>query len=254
MSYRKIGLLLSALAITGAIGTASAAPVPRDPALSHLLLTASDSDEIALGAALLKQFDADRGVEPTPQSRRIEAYLQQVADSLGAHTKRKLPWHIHYDSHPGIKSGFALPGGHIVIWGGALAYMSTEDELAAIIAHEIEHTDDGQVNRRIDSLVTSKHRDVKSPQQWSWREFGATYGVTLEKLCDFDGAKLAVSTGYSPLGYKMLLQSFTALALVHAPSAPPPQAIVDRIDQIEHEITSEHWESLTTTRPLRLPQ
>jgi predicted Zn-dependent protease len=254
MSSRHVALLLSALGIASAAATASAATIHRVPAFSQPHITASDSDEIALGAALLKQFDADRGVEPTPQSRRIEAYLQKVADSLGLHTKRKLPWHIHYDSHPGIKSGFALPGGHIVIWGGAIAYMSTEDELAAIIAHEIEHTDDGQVNRRIDSLVASKQRDVKSTQQWNWREFGATYGVTLEKLCDFDGAKLAVSTGYSPLGYKMLLQSFTALALVHAPAAPPPQAIVDRIDQINAEIVSEHWEALTTTRPLRLPQ
>jgi predicted Zn-dependent protease len=253
MNSRNIALLLSALGIAAVATTVSAATVRHVVVLSQPL-TASDSDEIALGAALLKQFDADRGVEPTPQSRRIEAYLQKVADSLGLHTKRKLPWHIHYDSHPGIKSGFALPGGHIVIWGGALAYMSTEDELAAIVAHEIEHTDDGQVNRRIDSLVTSKQRSVRSPEQWSWREFGATYGVTLEKLCDFDGAKLAVSAGYSPLGYRMLLQSFIALALVHAPTAPPPQAIVDRINQINAEIADEHWEALTTTRPLRLPQ
>src|SRR5690349_23241512 len=114
-----------------------------------------DSDEVALGVVLLKQFDTDRGVSPSPQTQRIEAYLQRVADSLGRHTKRKLPWHVHYDSHPGIKSGFALPGGHIVLWGGALAYMSLEDELAAILAHEIAHTDEGQVNRRIDSLITT---------------------------------------------------------------------------------------------------
>ena len=35
--------------------------------------------------------------------------------------------------------------------------------------------------------------------------------------------------------------------------APPPKTIVDRIDQIDREITSEHWETLTKTRPLRLP-
>jgi hypothetical protein len=214
---------------------------------------ASDSDEIALGAALAGQFDIDRGVVPTPQSRRIEAYLQRVADSLGRHTKRKLPWRIHYDPHPGIKSGFALPGGQIVIWGGAIAYMSTEDELAAIIAHEIEHTDLGQVARRLDSLVATKHRNIKSPSQWNWDEFGATYGETLEKRCDYEGAKLAVAAGYSPLGFKTLLESYVVLARVHAPSGPPPRAIVDRVSQIEHEIASEHWETLTTTRPLRLP-
>ena len=216
-------------------------------------IVASDSDEIALGAALAMQFDKDRGVAPSPQAQRIEAYLQRIADSLGRHTSRKLPWRIHYDSHPAIKSGFALPGGHIVIWGGVLAYMSTEDEAAAIIAHEIEHTDLGQVAKRLDSLIKTG-RDLRNASQWKWQEFGATYGEMPERLCDFDGAKLAVKAGYSPLGMKTLLESFIALGKVHAPSEPPNRLIADRVTQIDKEIVDEHWELLTKTRPLRLPQ
>ena len=216
-------------------------------------IVASDSDEIALGAALAVQFDKDRGVAPSPQTQRIEAYLQRIADSLGRHTTRKLPWRIHYDSHPAIKSGFALPGGHIVVWGGVLAYMSTEDEAAAIIAHEIEHTDLGQVGKRLDSLVKTG-RDLRNVSRWKWQEFGATYGEMPERLCDFDGAKLAVKAGYSPLGMKTLLESFIALGKVHAPSEPPNRLIADRVTQIDKEIVDEHWESLTKTRPLRLPQ
>src|SRR6185369_11702799 len=108
--------------------------------------------------------------------------------------------------HPAIRSGFALPGGHIVIWGGVLAYMSTEDEIAAIIAHEIEHTDDGQVAKRLDSLRTTGHRSLGTASQWKWDEFGATYGEVPEKLCDYDGAKLMVKAGYSPIGFKTLLE------------------------------------------------
>jgi hypothetical protein len=230
----------------------------KPPAVRHddHRLTApppTDSQEVALGAALAAQFDIDRGIQPTPETSRIEAYLQSIADSLGKHARRRLPWHIHFDPHPGIKSGFALPGGHIVIWGGILAYMSTEDEAAALIAHEIEHIDDGQVTRRIDSLVRTQHRDVNDARQWSWDEFGASYGETLENLCDYKGAKLVVDAGYSPYAYKTLLESFVALGKVHAPDAPPPKAIVDRIQQIEKEIADEHWQAHTTTRPLRLP-
>lgn len=65
------------------------------------------------------------------------------------------PWRSHSDSHPAIKSGFALPGGCIMIWRGALADRGKEDEVAAVIAHEMEHTDEGQVRHRIDSLVTT---------------------------------------------------------------------------------------------------
>lgn len=225
---------------------------PRFPA-SPSPPSPSDSEEIALGAALAERFDADRGIVPTPETRRIEAYLQAIADSLGAHAHRRLPWRIHFDPHPGIKSGFALPGGHIVIWGGILSYMSTEDEAAAVIAHEIEHVDLGQVSRRIDSLVRTQHRDIHASAQWSWDEFGASYGETLENLCDYEGAKLAVQAGYSPYGFKLILSSFVALGKVHSPKEPPPKAITDRIRQIEAEIAAEHWQSRTETRPLRLP-
>ena len=221
---------------------------PRAP---HL---ATDAQEVALGAALAEQFAKDRGLLPqNDQNRRIEAYLQSIADTLGRHARRKLPWTIHYDPHPGIHSGFALPGGHIVIWGGILSYMSFEDEAAAIIAHEIEHIDDDQVSGRIDSLVRTQHRDVTKPEQWTWDEFGASYGATKENLCDYLGAKLAVQAGYSPTAFGTLLQSFIALGGVHSPGAPPPKAITVRIDQIHAEIKEFHWDSLTKTRPLKLP-
>lgn len=243
--------------------------MPRSPVLGLALLlfaaafplgaqahahAATDAQESALGAALATRFETERGLLPSNvQNRQIEAYLQSVADSLGKHTRRHLPWTIHYDPHSGIHSGFALPGGHIVIWGGVVSYMTTEDELAAIIAHEIEHIDDDQVAGRIDSLVRTKHRDVTNPAQWRWQEFGASYGSVLENLCDYDGAKLAVNAGYSPLGMEMLLQSFIALGTVHAPTVAPQHAIVVRIDQIRAEIAEYHWEGLTKTRPIRLP-
>jgi len=215
---------------------------------------ATDAQEVALGAALARQFATQRGLVPQDdQDRRIEAYLQSIADSLGKHTRRHLPWTIHYDPHPGIHSGFALPGGHIVIWGGIISYMTTEDEAAAIIAHEMAHIDDDQVSGRIDSLVRTKQRNVDDASQWRWQEFGASYGTEKENLCDYDGAKLGVLAGYSPTGYDFLLQSFIALGAVHSPGTPAPKAITMRIDQIRAEIKEMHWEGLTKTRPLKLP-
>lgn len=215
---------------------------------------ATDAQETALGAALYRRLAEERGLVPVnDQTRRIEAYLQGIADSLGRHTRRKLPWTIHYDPHAGLKSGFALPGGHVVVWAGIFAYMATEDEAAAIIAHEIAHIDDDQVSGRIDSLAKTKHRDVGDASQWRWQEFGASYGDVLENRCDYDGAILAVKAGYSPLGYDLLLSSFVALGNVHAPGTAAPKAITDRIAQIRAEITEKHWEGLTKTRGLQLP-
>lgn len=58
-----------------------------------------------------------------------------------------------------------------------------------------------------------------------------------------------MKANYSLYAYKTLLESFVALGKVHAPDAPPPKAITDRILQI----ATEHWETRTKTRPLRLP-
>src|SRR3954470_23968340 len=171
------------ISVAGAVGFVAVVGF-APPATGVIRTTAvSDSDEIALGAALVAQFDKDRGVAPSPQSQRIERYLQSVADSLGKDTKRKLPLRIHHDPHPAIKSGFALPGGHIVIWGGVLSYMTTEDELAAIIAHEMEHQDDDQVPNRIDSLVKANTLDLGDASKWRWQWFGASQGVAREALC-----------------------------------------------------------------------
>lgn len=214
----------------------------------------SDSAEIQLGAMLARQFDRERGLEnPTEQNRRMEAYLQGIADSLAPYTKRKLPWHIHYDSHPGFRSGFALPGGHIVIGAGILAMMSTEDEAAAVIAHEIIHIDENQVSARIAELMAKDHRSLTDSTQWHWGEFGRSYGPAKENWCDYDGAKLVVPAHYSPYAYETMLQSFVALGKVWTPKAPPPKAITDRITQIRKEIATDHWEKLTKTRPIALP-
>ena len=247
-----IGVLLPLLGATQSFNSTRQTPGNR-VASSVAAQQVSDSVEIALGAALAEQFYRDRGIAPSEQNRRFEAYLQGIADSMGKYTRRKLPWKIHYDPNPGFRSGFALPGGHIVIGGGILALMSNEDEAAAVIAHEMIHIDENQVSDRIATYVAKEHRSPTDPSQWKWQEFGASYGPVKENHCDYDGAKLVVQGGYSPYAFGTILQAFVALAKVHTPTAPPPKAIVVRIDQINREITTEHWEKLTKTRPIKLP-
>jgi predicted Zn-dependent protease len=245
--------ILPAFAATNPLVLTHPAPAAAVTATPVAKLAAGDSEEIALGAALAQQFYHDRGIAPSEENRRFEAYLQGIADSVGKYTHRKLPWTIHFDPNPGFRSGFALPGGHIVIGGGILALMGDEDEAAAVIAHEMIHIDENQVTDRIAKYVAEKHRSETDPSQWKWQEFGASYGAVKENLCDYDGAKLLVKAGYSPYAYGTMLQAFVALARVHTPNAPAPKAIVDRIDQIDKEIVTYHWQDLTKTRPLNLP-
>jgi predicted Zn-dependent protease len=48
----------------------------------------SDADEVHAGKLLADKFIALEEMQPTPQSRKIEAYLQTVGDRLAAHSQR----------------------------------------------------------------------------------------------------------------------------------------------------------------------
>lgn len=214
----------------------------------------TDREEIRLGAALAAQYRRQRGVGATVEGRQIESYLQAVADRLAAHASRKLRYRIHYDPHPAFKSAFALPGGHIIFGGGILALMNTEDELAAVIAHEIVHVDAGQVSERVAQIAKERGISPADVRRWRMEDFGPSYTKQQELACDSGGAALAVKAGYSPLGLLHLLQTFQMLAGPQQQAAPPGRlTLAERIAQVQDEIRSEGWEALTKERPLALP-
>src|SRR5512144_2692169 len=68
-----------------------------------------DEDEVRVGKLLAAKFAKIEGLQATPQTTKIEKYLQTVGDRLAAHAQRKLPYRFHFDPDPSFKSAFALP-------------------------------------------------------------------------------------------------------------------------------------------------
>jgi len=82
-----------------------------------------------------------------------------------------------------------------------------------------------------------------------WRELWSSEGKPLRlrrRKARGAGWVLAIRLWYNASG-------LVALAKVNTPDAPPPKAIVVRIDQIHREIATEHWEKPTRTRPIKPP-
>ena len=111
MNYSRI-LAILLLANTAVLAQ------PSSPSLT-------DADEIRIGGLLADQFAKSEGIRSTPQTTKIDQYLQKVGDQLAQHAHRKLPYKFHFDPDPTFKSAFALPGGQIFVGAGILAMMDT---------------------------------------------------------------------------------------------------------------------------------
>ncbi len=213
----------------------------------------TDADEVRIGALLAAQFAKSEGMESTPQTTKIDHYLQQVGDRLAQHARRKIPYRFHFDPDPGFKSAFALPGGQIFVGAGILAMMDTEDQLAVVLGHEMEHVDLNQCRDRLIEELQKQHLSTATADKLKVDPFLPGYGHDREFAADWTGVKLAADSGYSPDAAIRLLNMYVILGqqMTHTQSEAEKN-LKDRIVQIQRLIAQE---KLTTPkeRDLALP-
>jgi predicted Zn-dependent protease len=199
--------------------------------------TLSDADEVRIGHLLASQFSTSEGMQSTPQTTKIDQYLQTVGDRLAAHTQRKLSYRFHFDPDPTFKSAFALPGGEIFVGAGILAMMDTEDQLAAVLGHEMEHVDLNQCRDRLVEELARQHLTPETADQLKVDSFLPGYGHDREFAADWSGVKLAADAGYSPQAAIRLLNMYVILGqqMTHTQSEAEKN-LKDRIAQIQRLI------------------
>ena len=73
----------------------------------------------------------------------INHYINRLGNRLAANSSRSDEKFYFYTIKDGGLNAFAVPGGHITVFTGIIDTAENEDELAAVLAHEIAH-----VNRR----------------------------------------------------------------------------------------------------------
>ncbi len=95
-----------------------------------------ESSEIQLGAEQDAQTTA---AVPPVDDAALQAYVSEVGAKLAAVSERPgLPWTFRVLDDPAVNA-FALPGGYLHLTRGLLAWLNSEDELAAVLGHEIGH-------------------------------------------------------------------------------------------------------------------
>lgn len=184
----------------------------------------SDDREIAIGDQLAKKY-LDSRPPLDARGAAMENYVSTVGARVAANTHRKIPFHFHYLPDADLINAFALPGGHIFIGEGLLSLMTSEDELAFVLGHEIEHVDHYHPAERIQMEAQLKRFNldivaaVASIPVSLWQ---AGYSKDQEFEADREGERLAYAAGYSPQGAIDMNERFMRLESEYVNHAETP--------------------------------
>jgi len=96
----------------------------------------SQVEELAAGKIVTSQLLGTAKLVPNPP---LQNYVNKIGRHIANQTERKdLPWSFGVIDSTAINA-FAAPGGYILLTSALIQILETEDELAAVLAHEIAH-------------------------------------------------------------------------------------------------------------------
>src|SRR5207245_3694911 len=173
-------------------------------------------------------------------SPEVERYDGQVGLRVAAHAHRRLPYRFHYVPERYFINAFAVPGGHVYVGEGLLALMDSEDQLAAVFGHEIEHIDHYHCAERVQQEHALRKILLAELFVLPIEIFQAGYSKDQELEADREGTRLAVEAGYSANGAIRMFETFQRLYEEHHTRAKTPAAELSQvaIDALEGYVRS----------------
>jgi len=253
---------------------AMAADAQRDLSRAPMRLTRlSDAEEIAVGKQLAAGYSISTE-KLSPEQQALDNYVQQVGSAVSANAHRHLPYSFHLVPDRGMINAFSLPGGPVYVGEGMLDLMTSEDELAAVIGHEIEHIDHYHCAERVQIEARLRNLQlgiVGAILQIPVQVWEAGYNKDEELEADREGMRLAVLGGYSPYGAVTMFERFSKLRseyVVHAQS--PEEELTqlaiqslqgyfrshplpsERLAQANNLIAQEGWQDRKMQKPFRI--
>ena len=193
---------------------------------------------------------------------------------MASHAQRQLPYSFRVIWDRNMINAFSLPGGPVYIGEGFLDLMTTEDELASVLAHELEHIDHYHCVERVQVAANLKNLNLEvlgELLQLPFSLWEAGYRKDEELEADREGIFLAVQAGYSPYGAVQALNRLAKLGNEYVTHAETPEdelsdlAIqslqgyfrshplpAERLAQANQIIAQQHWETREEQKPFHV--
>ncbi|MEY4710885.1 MAG: hypothetical protein RIS88_335 [Pseudomonadota bacterium] len=199
-------------------------------------ILAANDDEESAGRLWVARI---MGVASLHASQDLQRYVNLVGSHLAARADASRTWRFGVLDTEAVNA-FAAPGGVVLVTAGLLRQLSSEDELAAVLAHEISHVTREhhyqviQRTRQYQTVVRGLRVDPGLSRA-SAQLYARGLDAASEHEADVAGAQLLARAGYDPSAPLSVLEKLDALGpadprvTLLASTHPPPRERMDHL-------------------------
>lgn len=200
-----------------------------------MLFSTSELDQ--MGSA---SFEEMKKTTPISTDKATNDFVQCVSSAITQNVSKSVhagDWEVVVFDSAQVNA-FALPGGKIGVYTGILNVTENQDQLGAIIGHEVGHVIEHHSNERMSAsklqnmgMVAATtavgFTDIENKELWmAGLGVGLQYGVIMpygrshESEADIVGQDLMARSGFDPKASIKLWQNMEALSAQSGQSAP----------------------------------
>lgn len=216
--YKNLRLLLASLISLLAIACTTS-PLDRRQVVLY-----SDSDMARQGEAAYRQMQEELPVADNPnQNSFVRCVADHVVDALHESQRGDHNWEVTvFDADQA--NAFALPGGKIGVYNGLLDVAVNQDQLAAVMAHEVGHVLANHSNERASQstirtaglaaarILGASDTTVELIDQGAQLGIFLPFNRTQESEADVLGIMLMAEAGFDPQQSIQLWENMNAVS------------------------------------------
>jgi Zn-dependent protease with chaperone function len=209
MVWLTTALMLTCILLAGATSTSA-------QILEDVFQKTDPAREVELGRRVAKECEKEIGLSKNQAyQNRVERIGRAIVESL---PQKAYPYEFKVLASQDMNA-FSLPGGFIYIYEGLLSRLSSDDEVAWVLGHELAHASHRHWHRQVERMKESTLAVILASVFSRGSEavslahtlMSLSYSRELEEEADKAGLEYMWSAGFDPNGALRVTQLFIEL-------------------------------------------